>query len=185
MKITVCTLVSNYKILLLEDVFPQGLLEDFTKLCHSSEDLDNDWSIADYNDKRKIYTGNSDTYQLAIDYLSSNQFMQPIENTIVKSMSLVDSFSLWADYPGFGKLKPHVEKTGQGQGQLFITTKEHPTNGTTIMNNNKEILFTMPYRNNFGWYMEDCTQIMHSRQFDTPPNYVRYSLIFWHNYNER
>lgn len=185
MKITVCTLVSNYKILLLEDIFPQELLRDFINLCHTSEDSNNDWSIADYNSKRKIYTGNSCTYQSVIDYLSSNKFMQPIEKTISKSMSLVDDILLWADYPGFGKLKPHVEKNGQGQGQLFITTKEHDTNGTTIMNNNKEILFTLPYRNNFGWYMEDCKQIMHSRHFDTPRDYIRYSLIFWHKYNER
>lgn len=96
-------------------------------------------------------------------------------------MTLSD-FSLWADYPGFGSLLSHMEKDGRGQGQIYLARKEYPTNGTTIMNDDKKILFTLPYRNNFGWFMEECTKIMHSREFDVPDDIVRYSLIYWHNY---
>ena len=184
MNLNVFTLASNYNVLILEEVFPKEFLNEIIALCNTSEDAVNDWQSPDYSSKRKIYKGNSTAYQEVTDYLSSNQFIEPIEQVISKSMTFVE-MALWADYPGFGTLLPHAEKSGQGQGQIFITKKEHSTNGTTIMNNNKKILFTMPYRNNFGWYMDDCTQIMHSRQFDTPPGYVRYSLIFWHNYNER
>lgn len=184
MNVNVFRLVTGYNLLILEEIFPADLLDNLQTLCQTSENKINDWQFAEYSNKRKIYKGSSDTYKSVIKFLGSQEFKNSIEKIISKTMEFTD-IALWADYPGFGTLLPHAEKNGQGQGQIFITNKEHPVNGTTIMNNRKEILFTTPYRNNFGWYMDECTKIMHSRQFDTPPGYVRYSLIFWHNYNER
>ena len=54
-----------------------------------------------------------------------------------------------------------------------------------LLNDDKELLFTLPFRNNYGWIMEDCQGTMHSREFDVMPGTVRYSLIFWYDYKAR
>ena len=180
MKINVLELANGYKTFLLEDIFPDVLLDRILKIC---DEVDNrDWQFEEWSLFRKIYKGKNETYTDVKNYLSSNFFTEPIEDIIKKKMFLSD-FALWADYPGFGPLLPHVEQTGQGQGQIFITRKEYPTNGTSIMNDEKQLLLTLPYRNNFGWYMDDCKKIMHSRDYDVPNDIIRFSLIYWHNYN--
>jgi len=181
MKINVLELSNKFKTLLLEDIFPLDLLESIHVLCEQSELNESGWNFVEWSKFRKIYKGNNETYAEIQKYLSSNLFTGPIEEIIKLKMSLTD-FSLWADYPGFGSLLPHVEQHGQGQGQIYLTRKEHATNGTSIMNDNKQLLTTLPYRNNFGWYMDDCKKIMHSRDYDVPKDIIRYSLIYWHDY---
>lgn len=181
MKINLINLANGYKTLLLEEIFPNDLLEQIHILCEQSENNDSSWEYPNWTKLRKIHNGIGHICDNIKDFLSSQQFVAPIENVINQKMIFVE-YVLWADYPGFGPLWPHKEKHGQGQGQIFITRKEYPTNGTSICNDNGQLLFTMPYRNNFGWYFDQCTQVMHSRDYDVPDNIVRYSLIFWHNY---
>jgi hypothetical protein len=179
MIINCVTLSTGYRVLILEDFFDDGLLEDILQLCERHAN-DSDWHNAEWTSLRKIYKGQHPTYQRLLGALASDDIVKPLEQQLGYGIKFQDA-SLWADYPGFGPLLPHVEKGGTGQAQLFLTRKEYPTNGTSIMNLDKQLLFTLPYRNNFGWYFDNCTKIMHSREFDVPSDIVRYSLIFWYS----
>lgn len=179
MNVNVLQLHKGNKVFLLEDIFPKELLDRIRQLCLTSDN--SDWKSPDWTTLRKIYSGHAPAYIELTKYLSSEEFQKPLEDCIGKKMQLAD-LALWADYPGFGPLLPHVELHGQGQGQIFLTDKEYDTNGTAILNDDKKLLFTMPYRDNYGWYFDQCTEVMHSRPYDVPAGIVRYSLIYWHTY---
>jgi hypothetical protein len=180
-KLNSLTLSTGNKVLLMEDFFDADLLEKLHLLCERSETDDPDWSYEEWTKLRRIYKGNDEAYTTLLATLADAEFIKPIEQALGVKLVFADA-SLWADYPGFGPLLPHVEQHGQGQAQIFITRKEYPVNGTSIMNLDKQLLFTMPYRNNFGWFFDECTKVMHSREYDVPDDIVRYSLIFWYNY---
>lgn len=181
MKLNIVNLSNGYKTLLLEDIFPTDLLDQIHSLCAESQNDNSDWQYVEWSRLRKTYKGTNTTFNNIKTFLSSKQFIEPIEHIVGQKMILTD-FSLWADYPGFGSLLAHRENDGQGQGQIFIASKEYSTNGTSFMNDKKQLLFTLPYRDNYGWYMDNCTKIMHSREFDVPKDIVRYCIVFWHNY---
>lgn len=180
MLVNTVTLASGNKVLLLEDFLDADLLERVLVLCEQHS-TDQDWHRAEWTDRRKIYQGSDPVYQELLAVLASPTTCTPIE-AVLGHQIYFQTASLWADYPGYGPLLPHVENEGQGQAQIFLTRQEHPTNGTTVMNPDKQFLFTLPYRNNFGWYFDQCTKIMHSREQDVPPDMIRYSLIFWYIY---
>jgi len=165
---------NNLKILLVEEFFPPDLLADLHAICKTSETRPQDWHNPNWTKLRKIHNGTGDEYQRIDEYLRNIKFLD-------WDLDYVES-SLWADYPGFGALKAHKENSGEVQGQVFLTDTTHKVNGTSMLNDNEELLFTLPFRDNYAWVMEDCQQTMHSREFDVIPNTVRYSLIFWHNY---
>ena len=181
MKVNTLILSTGYKVLLLENFFEPALLEKIHLLCDKSESDDPGWQCEEWTKLRKIYKGTDDTYIELIKTLSDPEFVKPIKEELGFNIKFVDA-GLWADYPGFGPLLPHFEQHGHGQAQIFLTRKEYPVNGTSIMNDDKQLLFTLPYRDNFGWYFDECTKIMHSREYDVPADIVRYSLIFWYNY---
>ena len=181
------TYPDKLQVLLVDNFFPDDLIEELLTMCETSETHAQDWQYADWTNLRKIHKGNTDTFKKLESVLRDRRFLQPMSVYLQEhgkgplKMEFVQC-NLWADYPGFGPLLAHQENAGQAQGQIFLTRELHKTNGTSMLNNNKELLFTLPYRNNYGWVMQDCQKTMHSREFDVVPNTVRYSLIFWHNY---
>lgn len=181
MKINSLTLTTGNKVLLMEDFLEPALMEQVLALCDTC-DTNADWEDAEWTKLRKIYKGDANVYRDLITALASADIRAPIEQALGKTVRFTDA-SLWADYPGFGPLLPHVEQHGEGQAQVYFTRKEFPTNGTSIMNLDKQLLFTLPYRNNYGWFFDECTQVMHSREFDVPRDIIRFSLIFWYSYD--
>ena len=181
MKINSLTLTTGNKVLLMEDFFEPELLEKIHLLCEKSEQNDPGWPYEEWTQLRRIYKGNDETYKELLATLADPVFLQPIEQALGVKIVFSDA-GLWADYPGFGPLLPHVEQHGRGQAQIYLTRKDYPVNGTSIMNLDKQLLFTMPYRDNYGWFFDECTKVMHSREYDVPADIVRYSLIFWYNY---
>ena len=183
MKINSVVLADKQTVLLLEDFFEADFLEKLTRLFEQHT-ISPDWIDAEWTSRRKIYSGNDPVYLELLEVLASPKILTPIEQTLGKKIKF-DSVKLWSDYPGFGPLQAHQEGSGQGQAQIYITRKEHATNGVSVLNNDKQMLFTLPYRNNYGWYFDECTKVMHSREFDVPAGAVRYSLIFWYNYETK
>jgi hypothetical protein len=180
MKINTLTLANASNVLLLENTFPEELNERLNQLC-DQVDTDPAWKNPEWTKLRKIYNGTDTAYTDMREYLSSKEFTAPIEEIIKQKMFFVDA-AIWADYPDFGPLLPHFEQHGSGQGQIYLSRKQYDTNGTAIMNDDKELLFTLPFKGNYGWYFDECTKVMHSRPYDVIHNTVRCSLIFWHNY---
>ena len=180
---------SRLQVLLVDNFFPDDLLEELLIMCETSETHPDDWEYAEWTNKRKIHKGNTDTYRKLEQTLSDSTFLSELTQWPQSfgrpplRMQFIEC-KVWADYPGFGTLNAHTDNTPHIQGQIFLTRNTHKTNGTSMMSPSKELLFTLPYRNNYGWVMQDCRETMHSREFDTVPNTVRYSVIFWHYYEE-
>ena len=180
---------NKLQVLLVDKFFSDDLLEQMLVMCETSETHPDDWQYAEWTNKRKIHKGNTATYKILEETLSNAEFLSQLAawpQTFGRpplTMQFIDC-KLWADYPGFGTLDAHTDNTPHIQGQIFLTRETHKTHGTSIMNSDQQLLFTLPYRNNYGWVMQDCRETMHSREFDTAPGTVRYSLIFWHYYEE-
>ena len=178
------------RVLLVEDFFPADLLEQLTAMCKTSETHPEDWHYAEWTTLRKIHNGNTDTCKLIEEKFNEYRFINPVQTIFqrpgnnIYNLKFVE-FQLWADYPGFGPLEPHKEDSGDVQGQIFLTDTTHKINGTSMFNSDGEPMFTLPFRNNYGWIMEHCQETIHSRDFDVIPDTVRYSLIFWYDYKVR
>jgi hypothetical protein len=181
MQVNTLNLANSYNVFLLENVFPAEVMQGLHTLCDQVNDEIVGWKNPNWTSLRKQYSGSDPRYIAVRDYLSSKDFTQQLEDSMKVKMVFVDAH-VWIDYPGMGPLAAHCEQTGQGQGQIYISKTQHDTNGTAIMNDDKELLFTMPFRDNYGWYFDDCQKVMHSRPYDVVPNTTRASIIFWHNH---
>ena len=190
MIINTFTYANDLRVLLVEDFFPADLLEQLTEMCKTSETHPDDWHNPEWSKLRKIHNGNTETYKHLEETFRDPWFYKPLQvifqrpGNDVYNLEYVEC-KLWADYPGFGPLAAHKENSSEIQGQIFLTDTTHPVNGTSMLNDDKELLFTLPFRNNYGWIMEKCQETMHSREFDVIPATVRYSLIFWYDYKAR
>jgi hypothetical protein len=92
---------------------------------------------------------------------------------------------LYADLSGLGPLTEHVELAGEYVAQIYFTRTPYPYHGTSVHNQKKELLFTLPYRNNFGWFFDKGTTVMHSRLQDVLPGLNRFSLMLWYGHRYR
>lgn len=178
MNITRVTLENSSTVLILENVLPAELLEQAHEFCNSFSADSPEWEL--FGSSRYIYTGNNPTYIKLKEYFESNEVMHQFNTALTEKRLAPSVFKIWVDLPGFGPLLPHVETSDAYIAQLFVTQKEHSYTGTTIYNDNKEILFQLPYRNNCGWFFNNGSTVMHGRAHDVPEGIQRFALMVWY-----
>lgn len=176
MDITSIKIPNGNRVYLFDKVYPDDILVKLTDVCNSFSPDSPDWSHAEWTTKRYIFKD--------FEYFSSllHNFYETFAQTMLSSLGhklQFESSSLWVDLPNLGKLRPHVEDTGGGTYlmQIYLTDRVEPFNGTTIYNDDKQILFQLPYRNNFGWLFDQATGVMHGRHTDVAPNLKRFNIM--------
>jgi hypothetical protein len=88
--------------------------------------------------------------------------------------------TFFVDMPGSSPLPPHVEASDSWVSQVYITDRSDNINGTTMYNEQKQVLFQLPYRNNTGWLFDNGSMVMHGREHRVPPDLERFSLMAWY-----
>ena len=179
MKINKVTLANASTVLILEEFFDQPLLDYIKSICFAFTKDSTDWHNPEWTKLRFQYDVQSEAFVRIVDYLKSNSFNDQIKTATGKNLIFTDC-ALWNDQAGFGPLAPHVEAHGDFMCQIYITDNEY-LGGTTIYNNDKQIVFHLPYRDNFGWFFDKCTTVMHGRAHDVPDGLNRFSLMVWYN----
>jgi hypothetical protein len=188
MIVTKVALPNKANVLILEDVLPVTLLADL-----HNDILDQfapghvDWTVPEvaHRTTRYQYNGTHATYKRMQEYMSSPAMLARFQGEIQSDDLEFSYMKLYADLSGLGPLKEHVELAGEHVAQIYFTRTPDPYHGTSIHNQQKELLFTLPYRNNFGWFFDVGTTVMHSRLQDVLPGLNRFSLMLWYGYSYR
>jgi len=176
MDITAIKVPNGNHVYLLDNCYPQELLKELTDICDKFSPDSADWVAAEWTNRHYVFKN--------FEYF--NSLLRNFHETLRDSMSLmlnhnltVESSSLFVDLPGLGKLEPHVEGLAGGTYlmQIYLTSKIEPFNGTTIYTDDKQVLFQLPYRNNFGWLFDRATGVMHGRHSDVASNLKRFSIM--------
>jgi hypothetical protein len=181
MLVTNVDLVNGSQILLLEDFFPVDILRGLMAVCRTYPEPDS-WTVpfgSDDTTLRRSYTGTAESITAAQKWLASDECVGTIAQYIQAPIQYSD-MHLWCDVYGVTGIKPHKEQGGEYLAQFFITDKEHSYTGTTIYNDDRRILFQMPYRNNYGWFFRHGTTVMHGRAHPVPKDLLRFSLLVWY-----
>ena len=140
---------------------------------------DTDW-VQPWESPRAVYQGSHSSFQKLKDYFNSPEVIQQFRQHLPDRKPAPSEFKIWVDRTGFGPLVPHKEVNDAFIAQVFVTREEHSYTGTTIYNDNKEILFQLPYRNNCGWFFDNGITVMHGRAHDVPAGINRYAIMIWY-----
>jgi hypothetical protein len=90
------------------------------------------------------------------------------------------NISFFIDLPGTPVLTPHVEGCDSWLAQVYIAPQSHTYNGTTIYNDDQQVLFQLPYRNNLGWMFDTAGRVWHGREHPVPAGLDRFSIMIWY-----
>ena len=178
MLINTLTTETGEKVLLIDQVFDKAWLARLHALCKLPL-ASSPWIFAEHFDGRPRYLHNEtgQEWEELHHFIDLPEFIQPIEKHLGVDLRY-NGASMWADLTGFGALTPHKELGGQYMMQVYITDTPHDYAGTTIYNEQKEILVQLPYRDNFAWFF-DGMKIMHGRHHDVPSGISRFTLQIW------
>lgn len=175
MKIYDVHLPNQTRCLLIDEFLPQTYLEALHKICDDFSKESVQWQHPEWTQYRYIYQGGSPEWKEIAEYLEKpNQ-----ELAAGLGYSIVcDEVLLWAEFQGLGSLQPHVEvPAGKHLSQLYISKSRVANNGTTIYTEDKEILFQLPFRDNFSWLFDDSGRVMHGRENDVAADITRFTMM--------
>lgn len=181
MLVNTLTVETGEKVFLLDQVFDQHWLDRLHALCDSAVLGTDPWPLAAHFGGRPRYLHNETGEEWAEiqRYFASTEFLSPLETLVGHSLKYSVA-SIWADQRGFGALNPHKEYGGAYMMQVYITDTPHDWTGTTIYNEQQQVLAQLPYRDNFGWFFHGM-KIMHGRHHDVPEGMTRFTLQVWFN----
>ena len=176
MLINVVELHDSAKILILDKIFDSDLLTELHELCNTFSVDHPDWKDPGWTKLRYEYIGGSDAHTNLCNYLRSSEFIDPVSAALGKTMEF-GNLILWIDLPGYGPLSPHVDRDNPGLMQAYITTTPHSYTGTTMYSDDNNILFQLPYRDNFGWFFYPADKVLHGREHSVPEGVKRFSIL--------
>ena len=177
MEITNIKVPNGNNVFLFDQFYSHDVLDELTNICKKFDKESSVWEIAEWTPLRYIFK-NSDYINSILKSFCEDNFFDLVSPILNYKLNYVSS-SLFVDLPGLGPLQPHVEgpEGGTYLMQIYITDQNEPFNGTTIYTDDKQILFQLPYRNNFGWLFDQATGVMHGRHSDVSPNLKRFSIM--------
>jgi hypothetical protein len=186
MLINTLTTETGNQVLLIDQVFGADQLDQLHAVCAEFTPGCDHWPQPDwckppaniYNIPRYLHDQSGSTWADLVQFFNSSEFKQPIEQFLVRRKLEFNTATLWADMTGFGALGPHKEQGGSYMMQVYLTDTVHSYAGTTIYNENQDILVQLPYRDNFAWFFHG-QQVMHGRHHDVPPGLTRFTLQIW------
>jgi len=179
MNINKIDLANNSKVYLIDNFLDETHLQIAHDLCDTYYSNREDWEQPDWTKHRYVYKGGGEKFKKIWQYFGLEGIADVFDSIVDKDKNFID-LQLWCDLPNIPILDPHIE-AGAYLGQLYITKSidsQYPIHGTSIYNDNKQLLFTMPYRNNFCWFFDKCTSVMHGRNCEVPKGLERFSFLF-------
>lgn len=185
MKSTCVHYQSSSKIFLIDDFFPEELLDKLLKIFDNIEDPAwSDSEIFEHRRGRLIYTANTETINQLRQFAQSFEIIKSLSELVGKQVEF-DSVSLWADFEGYA-ISPHTDPDYFKHAiQIFVTREltdwNTPMYGTTIYQTEQQALFQIPYRNNFGYLFEVPSKVLHGLGTQVPVDLQRNSVYLRYN----
>jgi hypothetical protein len=176
MQITQVTLPTSGQVLILEEFFAADILAELHTIVATFPDPTT-WVPAPGFDEafpRRHYEGGRD--KIVVEWLNQPEQREPLEQATGHRL-LCLGCNIWCDQTGVGPLLAHKERGGDSLAQLYITKQQDPFTGTTIYNDSGDLLFQLPFRDNFGWLFNTGADVMHGRVQDVPLGILRYSIL--------
>ena len=180
MRLNLVNLADGGRVLLIDDFFEPKWINLLQKICGEFQHNKTRWPVSTITQSihRRMFNESGKDWEKFVDYIKRSDITDTISQALNISMSF-SMINLWCDQTGFGALLPHREQGGKYMAQIYITDQSHDWGGTTVYNEQKEILFQMPYRNNYAWFFDDGTTVMHGRHHDVPAGLDRFTLQIW------
>jgi hypothetical protein len=173
------------EVLLIDQVFEADRLAQLHAVCSEFTPGCATWPQPDWchppsnihDIPRYLHDQSGTTWADLVQFFDTAEFKQPFEQCVGHELKYSVA-SLWADLTGFGALGPHKEQGGAYMMQVYLTHTAHSYAGTTIYNENQDILVQLPYRDNFAWFFHG-QRVMHGRHHDVPEGLTRFTLQIW------
>lgn len=179
---TTVTMPSGARVFLIDKFFETELLNKVHQLFDNFNTQQDQWANPLWTSNRFVYQGNDEKFLELKNYIQSKTFISQLELLLGNDTKICNiGLDLWIDLPGLGPLSPHFENEGSIYiSQIYISDRDYPSNGTTIYTDDKQLLFQLPFRDNFGWFFDKGYTVMHGRINDVEPN-NRCSVMLWYH----
>lgn len=179
MLVNCVTLATGNPVYLIDEFFTAEPLAALHRICDNYSHTNPQWTQPPgFNNSRWVYDCASPEFQAVTEYTNSAEVLGQLSQLAGCPVWLSNT-AMWVDLAGIGRLQPHREAVGGFLVQIFITQVADNLNGTTFYNENRQVLFQLPYRNNFGWLFEG-DRVLHGRQSDVPAGLSRFSIMLWY-----
>jgi len=165
---------------ILQDYFTPDLLKEVKKVFN---DRSLDWrkGYMQENWNRWQLWWENPIHDILRTVADSPSVIEAINSKLERPVKFND-LSLWHDYDGL-KLSLHVDNESYNVGiQIYITDSIHYGLGTSIADANNRVLFTLPYRDNMGYFLTNANKTPHGVMTPVPEGFNRYSILFRYSY---
>lgn len=178
MNVNKVELATGQNIFLIDEFFDADILVKIHKLFDTFSKDSPNWLPDPPNDPihvRYRYDGPDPVIIELETILQSTEFLNKVRELVKRDINFI-VLKFWVDTKML--LDPHLEPPNGNRAlaQIYITNTTVPFLGTTIYQNDKKLLFQLPYRDNFGWFFEKSDLVMHGKIFETPPGFCRCSI---------
>ena len=180
MKSARCEMINGGRVYLIDQVFDDKLHRQLKQICAEFAPDNPKWIQPEWTNGRPRWEFSFDENQITelIADIGQSEFCKVMSRELGRSL-YAGHINLWVDFTGFGELPPHMEKAPPPLSQIFLTDIQSDTAGTTIYQPNGDMLFTLCYRDNYGWFFDRGDMVMHGRHQDIPKNLARFSILIW------
>lgn len=179
MLVNTVTLANGQQVFLIDEFFTAQPLASLHTICDAFTRDNPAWSQPDgFNRSRWVYDCNQAEFDTVRDHVYSTELTDHVSRLIGYSVNLTNT-AMWVDFTGVGQLRPHCETASGFLAQIFVTRSTDNYNGTTFYTDSRQVLFQLPYRNNFGWLFEG-DRVLHGRQADVSPGLARFIIMLWY-----
>jgi hypothetical protein len=185
MDVTEVSMVNGARVFVLENVLESKVLAHAHVLAQTFSTENPLWHRAGTADNfpRWEYDTNDASFDLVRHAVDRGPMLDYWQQKLAPNLDrrlFCSNITFFVDLPGSTPLAPHVEGSSSWLSQVYIARQTDNINGTTMYNNDKQVLFQLPYRNNMGWLFDNGSTVMHGREHGVPPGLDRFSLMIWY-----
>ena len=173
-------MINGGRVYLVDQALPPDIHQKLKQICAEFSPDNPDWIQPEWTNGRPRweFQFSEDQRHAVFSSVSRSELCKRISQEMGYEL-IVGHINLWVDFAGFGDLAPHMEVAPSTISQIFLTDIQSDTAGTTIYQPNGDMLFTLCYRDNYGWVFDRGDMIMHGRHQDVPKDLPRFSILIW------
>ena len=175
------TTLQGNTVLIIREFFDKNTLERVTEEINKLASTPEKWGKVDLQEHlpRDVFPVNdSQLFNEITEYLNTDSFRDSFFSLTGYQMSKI-GFTLWWDTKGYN-LPMHFDNEAVKLAmQIYIGDQKHDTLGTSFGDLNQDVIFTLPYIKNTGYYLSNPNEIQHGLIQPVPKNFNRFSLYFY------
>lgn len=175
------TYVDSIDCYIVSDFFTHKILSFIKKSITAMSD--EDWMpMQMQEDRPRIELSyNTTLFKMISGFASEDQILYALSNKLDRKVTF-DTVSVCKDTAGY-ELPLHVDTASYNIGiQIYLTDKTILDLGTSFGDSIDRVLFTLPYRDNSGYFMPNADQTHHGLLTAVPKDVIRYSILMRYSY---